>query len=704
MDDQLLLGALAGPRRPPDADLPPARDRPGAGVGLLERRDLRQRGLRRPGPAGFDASNPNDPRYSWGALDRVVDSARRHGLKVMLSITTPGARAGRANGGRAALAPAGGVRRLRGGGGPALRLAGRPLRRRERAQPARLAASPDRRRRPVLAPPLPRAAPGRLPAHQGRRPRLGGARRQPRLQRRRPARRPSTGIRPLAFLRAMACVDRSLRPITSGRCANFRPVPADAFGHHPYKFFGSPRPALPQGRRRRDRRRPAPAARCSTACRPAGGSSSPRGGRLLGLLHGVRLPDRSARPVRRDLAAQPQPLPPGGRLPGRGARPRIRALQPVPAHRRRRCAGPAACAATRSSRAACCSPTGARSRAYRSFPDPFVIDGSRFWGQVRPGGRHTVRLQYRRGGGRFRTIRRARTDSAGYFRVRLRRRKGQYRYTYRAPAAPRTRSNPLAAQPTRDRLRRPRTRTRVESPPPARPRRSVFKPTAPPGSAMLPEAARARSLPGAQEPFAHPLKLQDILQPDAVSVRRGYVPCRTHVRRPQTAPRRRRGPRRGGRDPRRVRPRAGRVRRAPRVPCGARRVRSEGASAAQLLRQPAHRLGVLALGGAVQLHEAQEQRRVGQPLEHAGEAALVELALAPAAAARASRADRAARASTAGARRRCSARRGAARASRGGSRRSRGSQSRTSCLSASWTRARKRSSSRRCPVSPHSSI
>ena len=63
-----------------------------------------------------------------------------------------------------------------------------------------------------------------------------------------------------------------------------------------------------------------------------------------------------------------------------------------------------------------------------------MIDGSRFWGQVRPGGRHTVSLQYRRGGGRFRTVRRARTDSAGYFRVRLRRRKGQYRYTYRGPS------------------------------------------------------------------------------------------------------------------------------------------------------------------------------------------------------------------------------------------------------------------------------
>src|SRR4051794_31535184 len=43
-------------------------------------------------PSNFDAANPNDPRYTWGALDRVVDSARGHGLKVMLSISTPAPR------------------------------------------------------------------------------------------------------------------------------------------------------------------------------------------------------------------------------------------------------------------------------------------------------------------------------------------------------------------------------------------------------------------------------------------------------------------------------------------------------------------------------------------------------------------------------------------------------------------------------------
>ena len=40
-------------------------------------------------PRGFDAANPFDPRYAWGALDRVVSSAVDHGFKVMISITTP---------------------------------------------------------------------------------------------------------------------------------------------------------------------------------------------------------------------------------------------------------------------------------------------------------------------------------------------------------------------------------------------------------------------------------------------------------------------------------------------------------------------------------------------------------------------------------------------------------------------------------------
>ena len=42
------------------------------------------------------------------------------------------------------------------------------------------------------------------------------------------------GLPPLEFLRDMACVDRRLRPVGTGECANFLPVPGDGFAHHPY--------------------------------------------------------------------------------------------------------------------------------------------------------------------------------------------------------------------------------------------------------------------------------------------------------------------------------------------------------------------------------------------------------------------------------------------------------------------------------------
>jgi len=45
-----------------------------------------------------------------------------------------------------------------------------------------------------------------------------------------------SGVPPLLFLRRFACVDQRLRPITSGSCANFRPIPGDGWSHHPYSL------------------------------------------------------------------------------------------------------------------------------------------------------------------------------------------------------------------------------------------------------------------------------------------------------------------------------------------------------------------------------------------------------------------------------------------------------------------------------------
>ena len=47
-------------------------------------------------------------------------------------------------------------------------------------------------------------------------------------------------IRPLKFLREFACVDDNYQPITTGRCANFVPPPADMIATHPYQVKGDP--------------------------------------------------------------------------------------------------------------------------------------------------------------------------------------------------------------------------------------------------------------------------------------------------------------------------------------------------------------------------------------------------------------------------------------------------------------------------------
>jgi hypothetical protein len=40
-------------------------------------------------PRGFDPANPSEPRYRWGALDRVVANAVAHGLEPVLDTTQP---------------------------------------------------------------------------------------------------------------------------------------------------------------------------------------------------------------------------------------------------------------------------------------------------------------------------------------------------------------------------------------------------------------------------------------------------------------------------------------------------------------------------------------------------------------------------------------------------------------------------------------
>lgn len=51
---------------------------------------------------------------------------------------------------------------------------------------------------------------------------------------------PRRNIPPLRFLRDMACVDRSLRPLRDPACRDFQPLRADGFSYHPYSFEAAP--------------------------------------------------------------------------------------------------------------------------------------------------------------------------------------------------------------------------------------------------------------------------------------------------------------------------------------------------------------------------------------------------------------------------------------------------------------------------------
>ena len=368
MDDHAAARPHAVVRRQADADLPGLRASTGCACPRSGTPPRPPPPRRRSRPDSTAPTRPT-PAISWGALDRVVASARGASPEDHALDLHSGAHVGdhRQPPQQPLAAERVGVRRLRGGG---RRSATPPTWTSTacRTSPTRAAGSSPRAtagaRLPRIGtgpwswPPIPRikaADPGSTvlvgelaPTGTGKR-----GRRKP--------------TRPLAFLRAMACVNNHSRPTRRGRCRNFQPIPADAIGHHPYQFFL--RPSRPSRNRDDaaigDGRRLLRALDRLVRARPH--RSLPRTAAER-LLYRVRLPDDPARPVRRHLPAAPEPLAPAGRL-HRLAYTAHSRDQPVPAHRwpdprqgRRRL--PA------SSRAGCCSPIGARSRRTAASPIP----------------------------------------------------------------------------------------------------------------------------------------------------------------------------------------------------------------------------------------------------------------------------------------------------------------------------------------------
>lgn len=426
MDDQLLLGASEGKlNRQMRVFRQLGVDR--VRVSAFWRDHVPHPNSRRR-PRGFEAFNPNDPGYNWGTLDRVVAAASAAELKVMISITTP---APSWAAGRALDRPG-----LRKPSPQQFGLFAEAVATRYAAYVDHYAVSNEPNQPGWLMPQSDSA--GLFAPHHYRamvhaaydRIKDSDAGSVVLIGELASTGRVGSGaakaIRPLTFLRAMACVDRRYRPVRSGRCSNFEPVPADALGHHPYALFSSPTRPSPN----RD---------------DAAIGDGPRLLRVLDRLTAsgaIRRPDGGRLSVYyTEFGYQTNPPDPfAGVSLGRHSRllqdaayvawrtPRVRELnqfrltdgpiydEPGPERYREFQSG-------------LLFDNRRKKPAFRSFPHPFVISGSRFWGQVRPGGTHSVEIQIGGSGG-WQTVRSLETDSRGFFSAGGARRGRTYRYVY----------------------------------------------------------------------------------------------------------------------------------------------------------------------------------------------------------------------------------------------------------------------------------
>lgn len=244
MDDQLLLGKTT--REGVDKEMRLFRQ---LGVDRLRVsafwNQIAPGALQQRKPA-FNSADPASPSYNFAALDRVVISAFTHGLKVMVSITTPAPywATGRPARRNAAWKPNPGefagfaeaVTKRYTGLVDHWAISNEPNQQ-QWLQPQSengKAFAPHHYRRMVQAayPRIKAADPTSL-VLIGELASVGSASIGVRR-----------GIKPLRFLRTMACRDRRYRRMRSGSCARFRAIPGDAIGHHPYQFTDPSLPSL----------------------------------------------------------------------------------------------------------------------------------------------------------------------------------------------------------------------------------------------------------------------------------------------------------------------------------------------------------------------------------------------------------------------------------------------------------------------------
>jgi hypothetical protein len=197
-------------------------------------------------PSGFVAADPASPGYDWTALDAAIGRVRAAGLDVILNVTGPGPvwASGRPSlhnpryepspTAYAAFATA--AARRYGAQVGTYVLWNEPN------QPSWLQPQSHcvRGRCTPVAPHVYRALvraayPAIRAADPGARILIGAL-----APRGSSATSTNAQLRPLAFVRALGCVDARFRPIRTGACHGFRAATADGFAYHPHGVLNSP--------------------------------------------------------------------------------------------------------------------------------------------------------------------------------------------------------------------------------------------------------------------------------------------------------------------------------------------------------------------------------------------------------------------------------------------------------------------------------
>jgi hypothetical protein len=220
-------------------------------------------------------------------------------------------------------------------------------------------------------------------------------------------------LRPLVFLRAMGCVDARYRPVRTGPCRGFEPASAYGFAYHPHGIKAPPTAQADHPDEAQLGDLPRLIAAIDRVTRAGGLRSRHATGRFPLYLdeHGYETdpPDRG-RGV--SYARQSTYLQQAAYLAWQN--PRVRSLTQYAWRDEPMRADGAGW------QSGLLRSTGRAKPALKTFPTPFwaVRRSSRtvrLWGQVRPGGTHTVTIERRSASGTWRTLARAGTDPRGFF-------------------------------------------------------------------------------------------------------------------------------------------------------------------------------------------------------------------------------------------------------------------------------------------------